>query len=58
MYSFTGVPAATAATAAAATALPATGGFISIWYVWTAVTLICLGSVIFGLIRLRMAEDS
>ena len=50
MYSLTG------------TALPATGGVALLGLsvlgpLWVGVTLICLGTVIFGLIRLKLAEQ-
>lgn len=46
-------------------ALPATGGAAllglavfgsALWYVWVGVTLVCLGALVFGLVRLRLAE--
>jgi len=43
-------------------ALPATGGALLgltfLGPLWTAVTLVCLGALIFGLVRLRLAEQS
>ena len=43
------------------TALPATGGvaFLGLsmlGHLWVGVTLVCIGAIVFGLIRLRLAE--